>query len=304
MAFAGLLRWPNLLIVYLTQYLFYQRLFLPAIHASGGSPSMQSDHFLILSLTTVSLTAGGYILNDILNLDADRINRPDRALPSGRIRLRSAQWSYFMLSVSGFISALYLGFSLNHLQLLILYPLALGLLVFYSAYLQRTPLWGNLLISLFCAGVPLLIWVAERAALQTIQGQDPNTYRILFILTWWYALLAFLSNLFREVVKDMQDIRGDYHAGMRTFPIVVGLPASRNLALFIACCLLAVLGIPFLLRLPTPPAFSLSLLLFSFLPFLVASWLLLQYQRPNRLKLASTLIKIGMAGGLLALYLL
>ncbi|MFM8449787.1 MAG: geranylgeranylglycerol-phosphate geranylgeranyltransferase [Haliscomenobacter sp.] len=304
MAFAGLLRWPNLLIVYLTQYLFYQRLFLPAIHAGGRSPGMPFNDFFVPALTTISLTAGGYILNDILNLDADRINRPDRALPTGRVSLRSAQWSYFMLSVSGFISALYLAFSLNHLQLLILYPLALGLLAFYSAYLQRTPLWGNLLISLFCAGVPLLIWLAERAALQKMQAQDYHTYRILFLWTWWYALLAFLSNLFREVVKDMQDIRGDYHAGMRTFPIAFGLAASRNLALVIACCLLTILGIPFLLRLPSPPAFSLSLLLFSFLPFLVASWLLLQYQRPNRLKLASTLIKIGMAGGLLALYLL
>lgn len=302
MALLRLLRWPNLVIVFLTQYLFYQRLYVPALTNSALHPELSFADFMVLSLTTIALTAGGYILNDILNLDADYINHPDRPLPTGKINLRNARWLYIILSIAGFISALFLGFSHGYLHLLFLYPLSISLLVAYSVSLQRKILWGNLLISAFCAGVPLLIWLAEFPSLQLLRGQASHGYQVLAGWTFWYAGLAFLSNLFREIVKDMQDVNGDQRCGMRTLPVAKGLAASRLVAWLVDVLLLVLIVVPYVSSSSKSPLFTTLLFVLGFLPFLLAGLFLIQYQKPHRLRLVSHLIKVGMAGGLLALY--
>lgn len=163
------------------------------------------------------LAAAGNAHNDLLDLAADRINRPDRPLPSGRISTRAAARAAGGLYAAAFAAALALGPAPGSLVA------GMGvLLALYNLKLKALPLVGNLAVSLLCA---LAVYLPE------LPGPPVHT--------GLPALFAFLATLAREISKDAEDMPGDRAAGWRTFPIRFGLPATRAAAgLAIAATLL------------------------------------------------------------------
>ncbi|MFZ4560955.1 MAG: geranylgeranylglycerol-phosphate geranylgeranyltransferase [Saprospiraceae bacterium] len=236
------LRVPNLVIVALTQWVFGYVLIYPALQAAALAKTMDHLQFALLSAATLCLTAGGYLINDLSNIEGDRINRPGRALPSGKVDVATAQWWYAVTSLGGFLCSALLSFQLGREKLLFLYPLAWALLYWYSRRGQRLPLVGNLLVALFCAGVSSILWAAEWPALQNLAERVPLVYRYTKALFIWYASFAFLSNLFRELVKDIEDLQGDLWMGMHTLPVVVGPRRAKIIAVFIGLLLLVLLA--------------------------------------------------------------
>jgi 4-hydroxybenzoate polyprenyltransferase len=95
------------------------------------------------------------------------------------------------------------------------------------------PFWGNFIVALLSATVVLLPWLFSFVGLLRdgdefvkIMGQltDINRY------VWAYTLFAFLVTFFRELIKDIQDVRGDTAMGYRTIPVIWGINASRVIA--------------------------------------------------------------------------
>lgn len=238
-AFFRLIRLPNLLIVALTQYLLYFQIIIPDLKQNKIPPTLDFQHFSLLVLVTTLITAGGYIINDMVDLRIDRINKPDKVIIGRRIAHQTAYWLYFCINLGGFFLATYLAFIADRMALLILFPAAVLGLLLYSTTLKKSPLWGNLLVSGYCAGVAAIVWIAEQSSLIQLPENELNKINHLLI---FYAVFAFFSTLFREIVKDIEDTRGDSTGKARTAPIIWGEPAAKTLAGIAGLVLLLTLG--------------------------------------------------------------
>lgn len=237
MTFLRFIRFPNLLMVILIQEMLYWRILWPIFKDLDLSPRLTPIFFHLYVFVTVLLTTGGYIINDIIDLPIDRINRPRRVLVQQMISLQVAQWLYALVSISGFLIALYLAFLVHQVPLVNLYWLALLLLLVYSVWLKRLPLVGNLLVALLCAGVALAVWLAEWPTLQQVGRWAPAQATAANAILAWYAGFAFLSTLYREIVKDLEDQDGDSSGGALTLPLAIGERGAKGLASMVALLL-------------------------------------------------------------------
>lgn len=242
-ALARLVRLPNLIIVALTQYLLYYFVFLANFEVHDLLPVLDITHFSLLVMVTVLLTAGGNVINDLLDLEADLINKPEKMVISRYISRRTALWIYFSLQATGFFLAVYLSFCTGNQGLLWLYPAATLGLYTYSSYFKRIPLLGHLLIASYCAGVALIIWVAELPNYQRLMQLAPEQAALIRNITLFYAGFAFLSTLLRELIKVMEDEKGDRVAGYQTTAIVWGEMKVKGLGILLGIILILLLSI-------------------------------------------------------------
>ena len=176
------------------------------------------------SLAMALLAAAGNMHNDVIDLPIDRINRPDRPLPSGRIAPRAA------LAVASitFAAALALAFALGPAQGYLVALMGL-LLYFYNVNLKGMPLAGNLAVALLCA---LAIYFPELP-------HRPD-YTLI------PALFAFLTTVAREAAKDAEDVAGDREHGALTLPVLYGMGAAKIAVAAASVATLGLLPLPWL----------------------------------------------------------
>lgn len=302
MALLRLIRFPNLLIVALMQGLLFARIILPPLQAQELSPALNSFHFSLLALVTVIITAGGYIINDIADFRIDMVNRPERVVVHKHIPVETAYWLYFCLNLSGFVLSLYLAFYVGNLPLVNLFPAAVLGLFFYSVYLKRVALLGNLLISAYCALAAGIVWFAERNAIGELASLQPEAAGRLNVFFLTYMGFAFLLTFYREIVKDIEDVKGDLQQNCRTIPILWGVPAAKSIAMFAGLLLLGLIAYMGSL---VPGSFSRLAGIFIFvivaLPLAVSLVLLYRAVAVEDYRQLSGLAKFIMAGGILFL---
>src|ERR1700761_9848130 len=115
-AFFRLIRWPNLLFIFLTQWLFYYRIAVPS-YATGGVqyiPALSQLLFYLLSLSSILIAAAGYIINDYFDLNIDRVNKPDKLVVEKVIKRRSAILWHWFLSGLGVLLSLFVSWKLRN----------------------------------------------------------------------------------------------------------------------------------------------------------------------------------------------
>lgn len=299
-----LLRLPNLIIIALTQGLLYYRIILPALSKQGILPGMSEQAFWILSAITINIAAAGYLINDYHDQLSDSVNRPERVIVGTHISEQVALWLYAAFSISGFLAALFIAMYLDKTKLLFLYPLAYAMLYGYTYFAQKRVLLGNLVIAVFCAGVAAVIWLAEQSSLMLLKTEAPDVYARALAVLIWYAVFAFLINLYREIIKDMEDWRGDKAAGNRTLPIVFGEKNASRVATGVGLVLLLFLIVQAgpLLRL-----FGAQLVTFlgiaAGLPLILSFYWLNKSAQAHEYRRISLLIKMIILAGVLSLAL-
>lgn len=211
-AMCYLMRWPNLFLLTLLQYLVIYR-FIPDFIMD---PAQQLGIFLVLSASIGSLAAGGNLINAVVDVPSDSINKPKRVEALHQLGVDATK----TLSTLFFGVGLVAGGVVSFLQESFFLSLVFGIVAFvlwqYSYKLKGSFLWGNLVVSCL-VGLSLFLpfWIYVKQYSFTIQ--DP--YIQLF---WVYVFFAFLTNMMREVVKDAEDIIGDYACLHQTFPILMG----------------------------------------------------------------------------------
>jgi geranylgeranylglycerol-phosphate geranylgeranyltransferase len=168
---------------------------------------------LLLFATVALITAAGNVINDYFDVEIDRVNRPDRPIPSGQVTLTAAR----AYAVTLFLAGILICLLTNELCIAIAIFNSL-LLIAYAAKLKRTPLFGNITVSFLAASMFLF-----GGAL----GGMPGLYRVMP-----FAVMTFFAMLSRELVKDAEDVEGDRASGAVTIPIRYGVPATMYLALF------------------------------------------------------------------------
>ncbi|MBF9237087.1 geranylgeranylglycerol-phosphate geranylgeranyltransferase [Hymenobacter sp. BT683] len=223
-ALPTLVRWPNLLIMLLCLMLVRAGLLLPELPLTTA---LLNPRFAVLALAALLVAAGGYIINDYYDVKIDAINRPDRLVIGRVVNRRKAMLAHLLLSGAGVLLA-------GGLHL-VLGAVTLGtalLLWGYSARFKRVALVGNVSIATLTAALVLL----PELQLQ-LERNESNS------VVWPYALAAFLLTIVREIVKDVEDMRGDAQHGCRTLPLVVGVARTKWVAgTFLACLALLTLG--------------------------------------------------------------
>ncbi|UCF06709.1 MAG: geranylgeranylglycerol-phosphate geranylgeranyltransferase [bacterium] len=224
------------------------------------------------------VTAAGNVINDIYDVDIDRINKPKRPLPSGILSVRLATVLYVAFLCILVVSI----FHLPRLQAawIVIWAVMLHL---YSARLKRIFLAGNVFVSIVSASAFLL---GALAGGRIASGLLPACFTFFFVLG-------------REFVKDCEDLEGDRMCGARTVPVVSG----KGRALTFAAVIFGLLIVGF----PIPYAVGYYgagyglLMIFGVIPILVASIVLtLTARSPSHVSL---LLKIGMFFGIVAFYL-
>ena len=247
-------------------------------------------------LSTMLITGGANVINDFFDLAIDRINRPERILPAGRLRPAAAKNYAIILFACGNFFSIFI----NVIAVLIAVSTSFLLLV-YSWKLKRLPLSGNLAVSLATAlAFIYAAWAAESGLLHmqiarsgvTMQGWRAGIFPAVF---------AFLMHLGREIIKDLEDQAGDRAVQARTLPLAYGLAAAQIAATLALVLLVIATFIPAGLRLYNPNYFW--IILFGVDPIvLFALYMLWKNPTPPRLRQISIALKANMLLGLAAIY--
>lgn len=237
--FSRLIRFQNLVIVALTQYLLQYLVLRPVLFQAGHSPTLDSFHFFLLVLDTVVIAAGGYLVNDLLDYEIDLINKPDKVFIGRFFSEKTVLWLYISMIFIGLAIAWYLAGYVENRRLFLIYPIAVGLLFLYSKYFKKWPLVGNVVVAAFCAFVAGVVLFAERETFSVLSSAQPAVVENAKILFGGYLVFAFLSTLLREIVKDLEDVEGDSQLGLQTLPIAFGAATARKWAFAVNLVLIA-----------------------------------------------------------------
>jgi geranylgeranylglycerol-phosphate geranylgeranyltransferase len=227
------------------------------------------------------ISAGGNSINDVFDVEIDRINKPYRPLAREEISVKSAVWFSVILFSLGVALSLWI-----ELANILLAVAVVTVLMIYSAALKKKLVWGNLAVALLSASAFVY---------GGLIGRD-------FVICLIPAGFAFLFHLGREVLKDIEDMKGDSSRGASTLPIRAGVAGSLAFSSLVFALLIALSGLPYTLRL-----FSLTYLLIVVpgvdLVLVYVIWSMWRDSSPSNLHRLSNLLKADMLLGLAAIYL-
>lgn len=228
MSLLKLIRWKNLLIVALTQFLLQYLVVAPFHQQYEQLPILDGFHFSLLVLTTALIAAAGYVINDICDQEIDEINKPDEKIVGSQISEKIAYQFYFGLIGIGGLIAIYLAWHVERLDWFLIYPTANFMLWAYAKYFKKELVIGNLIVSVFSAGVAGIVLFPEFFRID-LEDWD---YNLLFMISLFsgYLFFAFTSSMMREVVKDLEDMEGDRQFGANTLPVMVGVQKTKIFA--------------------------------------------------------------------------
>ena len=229
--------------------------------------------------------AAGHIVNDLVDINIDRVNRPDRVM------VRKALSHFYAITLAIILSVTAMGIALTISSLVAFVVLmAIGLLLAYNLKLKRVTFLGNVVIA-FLAGLTFLTGGLAVNIAGTFQLPGPLIP----------ALFAFLFHLVREIVKDVQDIEGDQLSGVKTLPQIIGVKLSLWVSFWIFLALVVMTLIPVKFGW-FGSRYELIMIYILDLP--LGTLLLLMCLRPSErmLQTASIALKIGMVIGILAIW--
>lgn len=240
----------------------------------------------VAALAAFLVCAAGNATNDLVDIEADRINCPDRVLVRGSLSKK------YVRNLAILFNAIAVGLALAVSAWVTVAAVAtIGLLLAYNLYLKRIPLVGNGVVALLAG----LTFITGGMAV------DPSlTFRLPGPLI--AAAFAFLFHLVREIVKDVQDMAGDRQAGLDSLPLRIGVSRSLGLVLALFVVLVILTLIPVLAGWfgRTYEIITVYVVDLPLLALLIFVW---GNPTPKMLSIGSTGLKLGMVLGLLALLL-
>lgn len=215
-SFLKTIRFSNLLMLVLVQWIISTYFVI----------DYQFFHFLLISSSTVLIALAAYLLNDIADIEIDKINNKLKIIQQSN----KTFWFKIVLTLN--FVGLFLGFwasYLSNVTYFLYFVLAVVLLSAYAYFFSKYKLLGNLIISFLIALAILLCFYVQTA--------HPFFQRMFYSTSeyslWLYAAFAFMFNWLREIVKDLEDIEGDKVFGRWTLPILIGVRLSKIFLAFL-----------------------------------------------------------------------
>lgn len=237
MKYLQLIRYQNLLMLALMQTVFrYGFLIWQDV------PLFLNDwQYALLVLSTVLLAAGGYVINDIFDQRTDADNKPDRVVVGKTISEDTAYYLYAGLTISGVAIGMYLSNAVFKPGLISIFIFVAALLYFYATALKQIAILGNLVVAALLGFSVVIIGFFD--LYPNIYEGNLQQMQLVFSILKDYAVFAFVINFIREMVKDLEDVNGDYNQGMRTLPIVLGIARTAKVVFALLLIALLILGL-------------------------------------------------------------
>ncbi|WP_457612253.1 UbiA family prenyltransferase [Methanocaldococcus sp.] len=215
MCYLELIRFKNCVMAGISGIIGY-------IIASGDS----LEKAILIFLVIFFICGYGNVINDIYDIEIDRINKPYRPLPSGRVSLERAK----LLAILFLILGLFLSILINIYSFLIALINSI-LLYLYAKYFKKYKPIGNIIVSYLTGSTFLFGAVAGK------------NFLIAFIL----FICSFLATWGREIFKDYEDIEGDKKEGVKSLPIIFG-KKSLYVATFLIVLAVLLSPLPYIFK--------------------------------------------------------
>jgi len=240
-----------------------------------------SQKIVLASLSGMLISAGGNVINDYFDLEVDRMNKPHRALPSGKVSATGALILYLLLTIAGLVISVLI----NRSTFIIASAAVVGLF-FYSASLKLELFWGNFTVAFISA----LAFLYGGAAVGNTRGASVP------------AVFAFLYHFGREVLKDLEDMEADRRRRSRSIPLVFGKRAAQRIIVFTFALLIIATIVPFAVKAYGWIYLSVVIVgVHLLLIYITASTF--RDSTPSNLSRLSRLLKVGMVIGIVAVFL-
>ncbi|MGO4905112.1 geranylgeranylglycerol-phosphate geranylgeranyltransferase [Flavobacterium sp. W20_MBD1_R3] len=216
MKFLKLIRYQNLLLL-----AFMQLVFRYGFFKVQNIPLALADwQYGLLVAATVLIAAGGYVINDIFDQKTDTINKPNAVVIGKNISETQAYNLYIILTTLGVAIGFYLSNVIAKPSFASIFILIAATLYLYSTSLKQMMLIGTISIALLLSFSVVIIGIFDLYPATGIDNQQQMG--LFFSILLDYAIFAFMINLLREIVKDIEDTDGDYNQGKNTLPIAIG----------------------------------------------------------------------------------
>lgn len=224
MKYLKLIRYQNLLLLALMQLIFR----FGYLELINIPLSLWYWQYALLIAATVLIAAGGYVINDIFDQETDLENHSKKTIIGNSISESKAYIIYASLTITGVLCGFILANSVDRSNFAVIFVLIATLLYFYASTLKQIAVVGNIIVATLLAFSVIIIGIFDIV---------PNTFdfnqkqmMLAFAILFDYAKFAFISNLVREIIKDIEDIKGDTLQEMKTLPILIGVSKTSKIA--------------------------------------------------------------------------
>jgi 4-hydroxybenzoate polyprenyltransferase len=196
-------------------------------------------NFSLLILTTICIAAGGYIINDIYDIETDAINKPNKIVVGKSVSESTANKLYILFTFSGVCLGFYLSHAVGRPAFFGIFVIISALLYVYASYLKQIAIAGNIVVSILVSLSLLVVGIFELIPVITIQNESVQSTMLEIVTD--FAVFAFLINFIREIIKDIQDVDGDHKMGMQTLPILFGKTRTSKVTMVLTLITIAII---------------------------------------------------------------
>lgn len=233
-SFLSLIRFTNLLFIIAIQVLI--KYFL--INSYLENYSLSNFDFSIYLLALITIVAGGYIINDIYDIEIDKINKPKTRIIGKEISKKSATNVYYILNFIGISSGFYASLQVNRLWFVFIFIFFCLSLWKYSKDYKTKFLTGNLQVAFLTALSIINLALFDLVPLGITHENGSSIILYIIII---YAVFSFITTLIREIIKDLEDNEGDKKMGADTLAINYGVIRTKNIVAFLI--LIPIIGV-------------------------------------------------------------
>ena len=207
----SIVRGYNILIIIIAQYL--TSIYILAPQLSIKEILFDFNLFMIV-LASATAIASGYIINNFYDSEKDLINRPNKSILDRLVGRRTKLNLYFILNFLSFVSALFVSYKAALFFFLFIFGIW-----FYSHKLKKYPFIGNL-VAATLAVIPLFaVFIYYK-----------NFDLVIFV----HATFLFIIISMRELVKDLENLKGDLLQKYHTIPVIYGSLVSKKILTFLS----------------------------------------------------------------------
>ena len=223
-----IIRWKNLVIISSSQIIikfFFIDFFIQ-------KDQLLNENFVILLIITILIAASGYIVNDIYDYNLDQINKPEKVVLGKFLKSRDAIIIYMMFNCLAIVLSIFLCMKIEQEIYILVFLLIIYCLWLYSKKLKKYKTIGNILVAFF---ISLSILNVPLFSYKNILSDDRF---FVFLIISIFSVLAFLINVKREIIKDIEDIEGDKIHKVKSLPIIFGTKKSKLVTIIIGIILM------------------------------------------------------------------
>lgn len=224
MNYIKLFRVKNLLMIALMQYIIRYGF----LKLQNVGLALNDWMFALLVLATVLIAAAGYVINDVYDIETDEINKPGKNQVGKTISEEMGFNIFIGLNIVALIIGFYLSNKVMKTSFLGIFIISSMLLYLYATSWKKIAVLGNFIVALLTAFSVLIIGMFD--IIPAIYSENEALMKTLLSILFDYAMFAFLVNFLREIVKDIEDINGDYNQGMNTLPILIGTQRTAKIS--------------------------------------------------------------------------